>query len=78
MVHAFPKNKSGTIDIQFKAEENDKFKLIVRDNGIGFPKDINLKNPDSLGLQIVSDLVKQLNGRLEVDRKKGTTFTIYF
>ena len=78
LVHAFPKNKSGTIDIQFKAEENDKFKLIVRDNGIGFPKDINLKNPDSLGLQIVSDLVKQLNGRLEVDRKKGTTFTIYF
>ena len=78
LVHAFPKNESGTIDIQFKAEEKDKFKLIVRDNGIGFPIGINLKNPDSLGLLIVSDLVKQLDGRLEVDRKKGTTFTLTF
>jgi two-component sensor histidine kinase len=50
----------------------------VSDNGIGFPKDLNFQNTESLGLQLVNTLARQLNGIIELHKKKGTRFTIRF
>uniref|UniRef100_UPI002FCE1130 sensor histidine kinase n=1 Tax=Methanosarcina horonobensis TaxID=418008 RepID=UPI002FCE1130 len=54
------------------------FILSVSDNGVGIPEDIDIENPNSLGLQLVVSLVDQLDGELELKRNKGTEFTVRF
>lgn len=75
--HAFPAGKSGMITITFKKYKNSK-RLIIKDNGIGFPKNKKLNSSDSLGLQIVRDLVRQLDGTIKLNKKTGTEFIIRF
>lgn len=48
----------------------------VWDNGRGFPAEIDFKDPNSLGLQLVNTLVEQLQGKLELDTSSGTRFRI--
>ncbi len=54
------------------------FILKVSDNGIGVPESFDLENPDSLGIQLVTTLVDQLEGELELKRDNGTEFTTRF
>jgi two-component sensor histidine kinase len=54
------------------------FFLTVSDDGIGIPENLDIKDLDSLGLQLVTSLVEQLDGELEVKRDNGTEFTIRF
>ena len=49
-----------------------------RYNGAGFPEDIDFRNTSSLGLQLVNELVKQLDGTIELNKDKGTEFKIIF
>lgn len=76
--HAFPDGRAGRITIQFTTEESGGHSLIVRDNGVGLPEVVDPDNSKALGLQLVSDLTEQLNGKLYVKRHDGTTFTINF
>jgi two-component sensor histidine kinase len=55
---------------------SDYIKLVVADNGIGLPVDIDLENTETLGLKMVNNLVHQLDGILELKRTNGTEFTI--
>jgi two-component sensor histidine kinase len=52
--------------------------LVIADNGIGFPGDINFRTTESLGLQLVTTLVQQIQGQIELDNQKGAIFTILF
>jgi PAS domain S-box-containing protein len=52
--------------------------LSVSDNGIGIPSDLDIEDLDSLGLQLVTTLVEQLDGELELKRDNGTEFIIRF
>ena len=52
--------------------------LCVSDNGIGLPADFESRSGQSLGLQLVSDLVQQLHGRLLVGPGPGAVFSVYF
>ena len=52
--------------------------LTIRDNGPGLPKDYSPENQKSMGSQIISLLIDQLEGRLEFSGEEGATFTIYF
>ena len=58
--------------------ESTSFTLSVSDNGVGIPKNLDIEDLDSLGLQLVTSLVDQLDGELELKRNKGTEFTIRF
>ncbi|MHB8102357.1 MAG: PAS domain S-box protein [Methanosarcina sp.] len=58
--------------------DSTSFTLTVSDNGIGIPENVDIKDLDSLGLQLVTSLVDQLDGELELKRNKGTEFTIRF
>jgi two-component sensor histidine kinase len=75
--YAFPDAKNGEIHIGFQLN-NDKYALTISDNGIGFPEDLDFQNTESLGLQLVCSLSKQLHGDIELDRSNGTTFRITF
>ena len=74
--YAFPQNK-GTITIQLKTLPKN-MELTIADDGIGLPKNINLETPETLGLQLVQNLVKQLNGNLKLNTDNGTKFKITF
>jgi two-component sensor histidine kinase len=52
--------------------------LRIGDNGIGLPKEVDFRNTESLGLQLVVTLTDQLNGEISIDTTKGTTYTIIF
>ena len=75
--HAFPGGRTGMITININKLKSRK-QLIIKDNGIGFPKDNKQNKYESLGLQIVRDLVRQLEGNLKVNREAGTEFIISF
>ncbi len=76
--YAFPEGIVGEICIQLFSDKDDKFTLIVKDNGIGFPKDLDFRETESLGMQLVIMLVEQLEGTIELDKSKGTNFKITF
>lgn len=73
--HAFKQEKEGEIYVKLSLE-NKELTLIVGDNGTGFPENINFKETDSLGLQLVTTLTSQIDGIIELDRNKGTEFRI--
>jgi PAS domain S-box-containing protein len=74
--YAFPDQK-GTIKISLKSYL-DELELIIADNGIGLPKNIYIKINETIGLQLVYSLVKELNGKLKLDMSHGTEFKITF
>jgi two-component sensor histidine kinase len=74
--YAFPHGK-GTINIKLKSFQ-DELELIIADNGIGLPQDFDYKNTNTLGLQLVDSLVRQLNGQITLERSQGTEFKIKF
>lgn len=78
--HAFSDRESGEICVCLKKEgERNRFSLIVRDNGRGFPEDIDFRETDSLGLQLVTNLVDQVEGSIELKTtSNGTEFRIKF
>lgn len=74
--HAFPDFKGEiSISLQPKGEETE---LIIKDNGVGVPKDFDIKKPGKLGLQLLNILVEQLEGTIKLDRNHGTEFKITF
>jgi two-component sensor histidine kinase len=74
--HAFPSGE-GQISIEFH-RSNDELQLVYRDSGVGLPSGIDLLNPSSLGLQLVSDLAHQLYAQVHYDCASGSTFTFRF
>ncbi|HEY3362732.1 MAG TPA: histidine kinase dimerization/phosphoacceptor domain -containing protein [Methanosarcina sp.] len=78
--YAFPDKNDGKIRIKLHREEdnNNSFILSVSDNGIGIPKNIEIEELNSLGLQLVTTLVDQLDAELELKRNNGTEFIIRF
>lgn len=77
MKHAFTGRKSGNITIEFTLKDGI-YSLVVEDNGVGVPENLDLENPGTMGLRIVNMLTEQLEGNLKVDRKNGTRFIVEF
>jgi two-component sensor histidine kinase len=74
--YAFPPGTKGHIDIKYYKQDN-LYILYIADNGIGFPKKINIDNPETLGLSLVNDLVNQLGGDIQIKTDKGVNITIH-
>lgn len=76
--HAFPDGKEGKISISFDVDDNGLYTLLVKDNGVGLPADFDYEESDTLGIKLVSTLVEQIEGTMQVDKKNGTCFKIQF
>ncbi|MFZ3166288.1 MAG: sensor histidine kinase [Candidatus Methanoperedens sp.] len=77
--YAFPGEKKGEIKIVLNKTDENEYELIVSDNGIGIPEDIHFMKTETLGLHLVSMLAEdQLSGKINLDRSKGTEFSIRF
>lgn len=76
--HAFIEGEEGEISIDF-FKSAGQFILKVEDSGGAFPDDIDFKNTESLGLQLVSNLVSQIEGDIKLDTSDyRTCFRITF
>ena len=64
--------------VKVKPIENNQYEMLIYDNGIGFKNDVDIDNFDSLGLKIISSMVKQLNGTISINGSSGTEFKIIF
>jgi len=73
------KNKKGEIFIGLKCgPAKDKYTVTLSDNGSGLPKGFNFKKDSNLGMQLIYMLAEQLNGKVSMQRKNGTTYKIEF
>jgi two-component sensor histidine kinase len=77
--HAFPGDGPGELRIIIRETKNTEIEIVVRDNGLGLPDDVDPHQPRTVGLHLVNGLVKnQLDGQIEVIRDAGTEFRIKF
>jgi len=75
--YAFKNKERGKISV-ILINEKRKITLKLADDGIGFPKEVDYKKTESLGLQLVSTLVEQIEGTIKLENQKGTSFIIEF
>lgn len=75
--YAFSEQEEGEVSISLK-QTSDYIKLVVADNGKGFPATIDYRNTESLGMQLVMTLVQQLRGEITLDNSNGAKYTITF
>ncbi|WP_439696833.1 histidine kinase dimerization/phosphoacceptor domain -containing protein [Mucilaginibacter sp. AW1-7] len=76
--YAYKDNESGTIYITLVKSEDDTNQLTIADNGPGFPESFDYNEVDSLGLNLMRGLCKQLGATLEFINEQGCTINIIF
>jgi PAS domain S-box-containing protein len=76
--HAFPNGQEGKIVVKMNGNSQGKISLIVKDSGIGFPEDLDFKKTETLGMQLVTDLVAQIDGKIKLMKTQGTEFRVVF
>jgi len=76
--HAFPGNKKGEINISITAEENGMNRFILEDNGKGIEKGFDIEKCQTLGMQLVSTLSKQLESDIKIINGHGTHIEMLF
>jgi PAS domain S-box-containing protein len=75
--HALPEGMKGNLYITLK-NKNNKYSLIVEDDGKGFPPNIDIRKTESLGIQLIITLVDQIGGTVSLLRGKGSKLLIKF
>ncbi len=75
--HGFPDGRPGNIQVRLQALQQQT-SLAIRDDGIGFPPELDFRQSRSLGLQLVCTLANQLGGTINLKRDNGTEFVIVF
>ena len=76
--YAFPDGRHGEIRLRLYCDPDGTTHMVVGDNGVGLPARVNPDKTESLGLQLVNTLVRQLRGTLEVRRTDGIEYAITF
>jgi PAS domain S-box-containing protein len=75
--YAFLNMTEGEISV-FLKKKGESYTLTISDNGVSIPEDLDIENTNSLGLHLVNALISQLHGKLELNRKNGTSFEVEF
>ena len=77
--HGFADDRQGEVCVQLQARDGGRqLCLQVSDNGVGMPQGFVLERSQSLGLQLVFDLIVQLGGNLEIGQGPGAHFSVSF
>ncbi|MDT8412124.1 MAG: two-component regulator propeller domain-containing protein [Vicingaceae bacterium] len=76
--YAFKNEDKGTITIYLSEQNDNTFKLIIGDNGVGMPKGMLQKDDETLGMELIKVFVSQIDGEIKRMDKDGTYFEIDF
>jgi PAS domain S-box-containing protein len=75
--HGFPGGLAGKIRIELQAVNGGTdLRLCVTDTGVGVPEDFEARRGQSLGLQLVAELARQMQA--SVEKSLDATFTMTF
>jgi len=75
MKHAFPDGRRGGIRIVAK-EKGGRLVIVIEDDGMGLPPGLDLESSKGFGLGLARMLAEQLEGKLRVERGKGTRYVL--
>jgi PAS domain S-box-containing protein len=75
--HAFPGDRKGKMCIDLRREKG-KIIFGVKDNGVGLSEHVDVRQSETMGFQIVNDLVKQLRADMKIISENGIKFEIVF
>jgi two-component sensor histidine kinase len=76
--HAFPDRADGVVTVDLRRCGADHARLTVADDGVGLPEAVDPARVESLGLHLAAGLAQRLGGSLQVERGRGTTFSLEF
>jgi two-component sensor histidine kinase/PAS domain-containing protein len=77
--HGFPSWHAGEVRIRLQPVTGaGAMCLQVRDDGVGLPPDFQSRYKSSLGLQLVADLARQIDGELDIGLGPGACFSVVF
>jgi two-component sensor histidine kinase len=77
--HAFPRGKEGQISVELRPVSEAELELMVSDDGVGIPEDLDIEQTDTMGLNLVKLLAEhQLDGKITLNRTQGTQIHIKF
>lgn len=76
--YAFEEGQAGKVSIHMTTIDNDQYHIRVTDNGAGLPEEVNIENPDTLGMQLIKVFVGQLDGKVDIYNENGTVTEISF
>ena len=75
--HAFKGRNHGDIWINF-SQYQGTYRMVIRDNGVGFPPGYDPEKVTTLGMTLIFGLVQQLGSKLYIESKNGTQFSFEF
>jgi two-component sensor histidine kinase len=76
--YAFPDHNNAIIRISLKTEDNKSYVLIIEDNGIGLPSNIDPYDSPSLGIKLMRGLSEDIRGKFQITSENGTKITLEF
>jgi two-component sensor histidine kinase len=79
LIHGFTPEDEARFTIDFTEDElGTGYILTLSNTGNPFPEEIDLENPETLGLRLISALTEQINGTVELTKRPYPRFTIRF
>lgn len=75
--YAYPTGAPGAVRVSLRREGEDTLRLVVEDDGVGYPSDSASPAGSGLGSLIVGSMVQSLGAELHLDRAhRGTRFVL--
>lgn len=75
--YAFPDNNPGTIELKISRIDKN-IEVEYHDTGVGLPDSVDFDNPSTLGLIVIQNLTKQLNGNINYIYDNGLKLKLEF
>ncbi len=75
--YAFDGRDQGVLFLGLRQVGQD-VEMVIADDGVGLPKDFDITSAETLGIQLVVNLVHQLQGTMDLERDGGVRYTIRF
>ncbi len=76
--HGFPDGKKGEIAVSLQRRESGIVRIVVSDNGVGFPEGQDFRTMKSTGMALILGLAQQVDGTIELERSDWTRFILTF
>ncbi|GAB2553203.1 hypothetical protein GCM10027085_50820 [Spirosoma aerophilum] len=81
--YAFPAgyrsdDQTNSINLALLKVDLENYQLVVDDNGVGLPDDVDLRRQGSMGANIMRRLTKQLGGILQIENSGGVRISVSF
>lgn len=76
--YAFPQNRPGTVIVTLTSVEEQTYRLMISDDGVGLPAGFDVTRSNSLGLTMIRGLSKQIKGQLEITQENGVEISLLF